>query len=157
VPGLHVLNGNLPNALVVASATAAVSFTIAKTKVSAPFRTWVKKHSAWLGALVSCPYCTSHWIMAAAVIVFNEDVRLLSGHGFFDYMATWAAMVAANAIVFGQIGNAVQPPASAVPMEQVPPRSSLRTPPPPPVYERYVHPKDKPPVPVRAPKVEVEK
>lgn len=113
-----MLKQNLPTALVIAFAVAAMSFTIAKTKVSAPFRAWVKSHSVWAGGLVSCPYCTSHWLTLAAMVTFREDIRLIWGHGFFDYMGTWAAIIAVSAIVVGLINNAVQPPLAALAPQQ---------------------------------------
>lgn len=109
-----MLKENLPTALVIAFAVAAMSFTIAKTKVSAPFRAFVKSKSEWLGGLVSCPYCTSHWLTLAAVLTFRGDIRLIWGHGFFDYMGTWAAIIGLSAIIVGQINNAIQPPLAAL-------------------------------------------
>jgi hypothetical protein len=100
---------NYVSALVVAFAVSAVSYTIAKTKVAAGLRNLVKRHSTWAGTGISCPYCVSHWIAAAAVITFNRDVLLIQGHGIFGYLATWGAIVAVSAMSFGQIGKAVQP------------------------------------------------
>lgn len=114
-----MLRENLPTALVIALAVAAMSYTIAKTKVSAPFRAWVKSKSEWAGGLVSCPYCTSHWLTLGAMLTFREDIRLVWGHGFFDYMGTWAAIIAVSAMVVGQINNALQPPASMIQPEPV--------------------------------------
>lgn len=117
-----MLRENLPTALVIAFAVAAMSYTIAKTKVSAPFRAWVKSKSEWAGGLVSCPYCTSHWLTLAAMLTFRSDIRLIWGHGFFDYMGTWAAIIAVSAIIVGQINNAIQPPLSALQPEPKGPR-----------------------------------
>jgi hypothetical protein len=52
---------------VLALAATAVSLTITRATIFAAFRAWVVSRSAWLGKLVSCPYCTSHWVAFALV------------------------------------------------------------------------------------------
>ena len=44
-----------------------LSYTIAKERIFAPLRERCGGRESWLGYLVSCPYCVSHWI--AFVIV----------------------------------------------------------------------------------------
>lgn len=97
------------NAVIVALAVAAVSFTIAKTKVTAGLRTFVLRRSAYLGAGISCPYCVSHWITLAAVITFKNDVMLLPGHGIFSWMVSWGAIVGASAGWVGVIRISITP------------------------------------------------
>jgi len=93
-------------ALVLAFAIAAVSLTITKTKVSKPFRLWVKSRNAWAGELFSCPYCLSHWITWVAVAVYRP--RLLhSGVAILDYFVSAMAIVAAVAMLVGAIALAM--------------------------------------------------
>ena len=44
-----------------------LSYTIAKERLFAPLRDRCGGRETWLGYLVSCPYCVSHWV--AFVIV----------------------------------------------------------------------------------------
>ena len=39
-----------------------LSHTIARERLFAPLRRALGGHDTWLGYLVSCPYCVSHWI-----------------------------------------------------------------------------------------------
>lgn len=99
--------------LVLAVAVAAASFTIARTKVTAPFRAAVLKRSKWFGALVSCPYCVSHWLAAGAVAIYRpRPVELWTP---VDVAVAWIFTVAVSAAVVGVIGQAIAPavPSSA--------------------------------------------
>jgi len=57
--------------LTCAFAVAAVAMTITRAVITAPLRKWVKSKSEWLGELVSCPYCASHWGSLIAVLIFK--------------------------------------------------------------------------------------
>jgi hypothetical protein len=39
-----------------------LSHTIARERLFAPVRRALGGHETWLGYLVSCPYCVSHWV-----------------------------------------------------------------------------------------------
>jgi hypothetical protein len=39
-----------------------LSHTIARERLFAPLRRALGGHDSWLGYLVSCPYCVSHWM-----------------------------------------------------------------------------------------------
>jgi len=54
-----------------ASATSAISITITKGGVFSKQRQWIKGRNSWLGKLVSCPYCLSHWVAAALVAIYQ--------------------------------------------------------------------------------------
>ncbi len=60
--------------IILAFATAAISMTISKAKVTAPIRDWALENIPWVGKMLSCPYCVSHW--AAAGLVLWEPVAL---------------------------------------------------------------------------------
>jgi hypothetical protein len=49
-------------------ATAAISMTISKAKVTTPFRDWIKTKSVWIGKMLNCPYCVSHWVALGMVL-----------------------------------------------------------------------------------------
>lgn len=92
---------------VVAMATASTSFTIARTKVFQSFRLAIlrrgqtSKFMAWLGGLVTCPYCLSHWFAAAGTLVFFP--RLTGGPVVFDFLASWMATVTISACFIGLV------------------------------------------------------
>lgn len=39
-----------------------LSHTVARERICAPLRAWLGGRDTWLGYLVSCPYCVSHWV-----------------------------------------------------------------------------------------------
>src|SRR5690606_30931653 len=38
-----------------------MSYTLAHERIFAPLREWLGGRRTWVGYLVSCPYCNSHW------------------------------------------------------------------------------------------------
>ncbi len=48
--------------LMVALLVMGLSHTIARERLFAPMRRALGGHDTWLGYLVSCPYCVSHWV-----------------------------------------------------------------------------------------------
>jgi hypothetical protein len=62
---------SLGQVTMIALATAAISLTTARGRIFAPFREWVASKSTWFGELVSCFYCTSHWLAIAFVAVYQ--------------------------------------------------------------------------------------
>jgi len=48
-----------------------ISITITKTRIFLPLRHWAHKQGWWLGTLLSCPYCLSHWVSGFFVILVN--------------------------------------------------------------------------------------
>jgi len=61
-----------------------LSHTIARERLFAPVRRALGGHDTWLGYLVSCPYCVSHWI--AFVLV------PLTGAYAVDVVPRWGAV-----------------------------------------------------------------
>ena len=68
-------------------ATSSISMTIAESKTCEKMRSFVAKKNEWLGNLVNCPYCLSHWVSLGLVLVFSP----LPGF--------WGVIVATFAIV----------------------------------------------------------
>lgn len=64
-----------------------IAFTITSTGIFERQRDWLKIVWPWGGALVSCPYCLSHWI--ACVVLWAVGVRgvLLLVLGTFTVVA----------------------------------------------------------------------
>ena len=57
--------------LFLALAVSACSMTISKAKVFKSLRETVEERSIWLGGLLKCPYCTSHWLSVGAVVIYR--------------------------------------------------------------------------------------
>lgn len=87
---------------VLALAVAVVSITATKAKVSKPLRDRIKSRNAWVGELVSCPYCFSHWLALGAVIIYRP-VLVSSGFLPLDLVVAAMAMVAASSLAIGLI------------------------------------------------------
>jgi len=54
-----------------ALACASVSMTVARSRLFRPLREWLVRRSAWLGKLVTCPYCFSHWVALTLVLALG--------------------------------------------------------------------------------------
>lgn len=72
--------------LLLAVATAAISFTICEMKGFAGFRTWVAARNKCLGELFSCAYCLGHWIAFGLVAIYRP--RLFDAWWPLDYCLT---------------------------------------------------------------------
>ena len=48
--------------------------TIARERIFAPLRRKLAGNDTWLGYLVSCPYCVSHWV-AFIVVPLTDPIR----------------------------------------------------------------------------------
>jgi len=79
------------------AAVAAVSVTITLSKIALPFRSWVKSKSPFVGDLVSCPYCFSHWGSLIAVLLFQPRF-VHSPWWLLDYLVSIFAMVTYAAV-----------------------------------------------------------
>lgn len=94
----------------------AAAFTIARTKISAPFRAWVTKRSTWFGSLVSCPYCLSHWLAFAAIAIYRP--RPVAKFLVIDWGVAWFLTVAVAALMAGVVSRSIAamvPPAAPPP------------------------------------------
>lgn len=80
--------------LLLSFAVAAASFTIAKGVIFQPLRTWLR--NTWIGKLVGCWYCTSHYVSALAVLLFRPDPF---SWGWPGLVAVWLAIVACSALI----------------------------------------------------------
>lgn len=107
---MHVLSGAITLAWL-ALAVASASYTISKTKIAVPFRNWARARNAWLGDLVSCPYCVSHYLAAIAVLLYRP--RVVNLLWVFDIGVAWLATITVSALIVGKIHLAIkglQPP-----------------------------------------------
>ena len=67
-----------PTVFAVALVVMGLSHTIARERIFAPLRDRLGGRDTWLGYLVSCPYCVSHWVAFVVVPLtgaYAIDVR----------------------------------------------------------------------------------
>lgn len=64
-----------------------LAHTIARERLFAPLRQRLGGHDTWLGYMVSCPYCLSHWI--AFVVVPLTGVYYVPVRAGLGAAATW--------------------------------------------------------------------
>lgn len=86
---------------VLSLATAAISVTISKARVFASARQWVAERNKWLGELLSCSYCTSHWVAIAFVAIYCPVI--IAQGNIVDLIVAVFTVVAMAAVVSGVI------------------------------------------------------
>jgi|GEM_PF-1657724 len=91
-------NVQLLSLVILAFATSAVSLTISKAGIFESVRHWVADHNEWLGELVSCPYCTSHWVSLLLVSIYRPVV-VQSGAWIIDLAVSVFTIVAMAAMI----------------------------------------------------------
>ena len=87
--------------VVLALATAAISTSISKGRVFASAREWIFECNEWLGELVSCSYCTSHWVALTFVAIYRP--MLIQQWFIVDFFVSVSSVVAISAVVSGVI------------------------------------------------------
>jgi hypothetical protein len=74
----------------VSSVTMGLSYTLAKERIFAPLRAKLGGSSTWLGYLVSCPYCASHYIAFVLVpLTGTYAVHVRPAWGFVSAVMEW--------------------------------------------------------------------
>lgn len=87
--------------VVLALATAAISTTISKGRIFASTREWIIERNEWLGKLVSCSYCISHWVALVFVAIYRPI--LIQQWFIVDFFVSVFSVVAISAIISGVI------------------------------------------------------
>lgn len=86
-------------------ASACLSLTITKGRPLAFLRVWVHGWNQFLGELISCPYCMSHWICGIACAIFMPCI-VVTGNPFCDWALATLAMVTVTSWCGGLIYRA---------------------------------------------------
>lgn len=73
-------------AILLSLVTASIAFTVSETAAFAGIRERLRVRDAWLGKLVSCGYCSGHWIAFGLVAVYRP--RLFTALWLLDYALT---------------------------------------------------------------------
>lgn len=79
--------------LILSLPVSAITLTITKSSLFECLREWALKRNKWLGKLVSCPYCTSHWVSFALVVLYQPRM-VRSGAWPIDLIISAFAIVA---------------------------------------------------------------
>jgi len=95
-------------AVALSLAAGAAAFTIARTKITEPMRAEVAKRNTWAGELVKCPYCTSHWLAGAAVLLMQPQLTDRKSR-LLNLGVSWLAVTAGAAVVSGRINQSIKP------------------------------------------------
>ena len=67
-----------------------LSHTIARERIFAPLRRRLGGNDTWLGYLVSCPYCVSHWVAFIVVpLTGTYPLEAVPRWGVVSSLLTW--------------------------------------------------------------------
>lgn len=66
-PAEAVIDRGIVHLLVISAVVMGIAHTVAKERIFAPLRARLGGKATWLGYLLSCPYCASHWVAFAVV------------------------------------------------------------------------------------------
>lgn len=87
--------------VVLALASVAIALATSRSWVFRPFRSWVRSKSAWFGELVSCWYCTCHWVAAAMTAWYRP--RIMDSWLPVDLIVGWFVIVSLSLFMGGLI------------------------------------------------------
>ena len=73
-----------------------ISYTIAKGSIFGPLREWFIMRSLWLGKLVTCPLCLSHWVAIGAMMIYHPC--MIGSGSFVDYVVTGFSLAGLSAL-----------------------------------------------------------
>ena len=76
--------------LIISLAVSSVSMTISKALVFKRFRDFLSGKNYWLGKLVSCPYCLSHWVSLFFVIIYRPKIITMDYQIIFSFIIEYA-------------------------------------------------------------------
>jgi len=78
-----------------------ISVTIAKTRIFLSLRHWAHNRTWWLGTLLSCPYCLSHWVsgfFVTLLYIYNPLISI-TGIVWIDAIITIFATVSLVSVI----------------------------------------------------------
>jgi hypothetical protein len=64
----------MKDVLYLSFAVASISFTVTESKLFRFFWEWVKGKNPFVGALVSCGYCLSHWLAFVCIAIYKPGL-----------------------------------------------------------------------------------
>lgn len=76
--------------LAVSAVVMGLSHTIARERIFAPLRQRLGGKDTWLGYLLSCPYCVSHWVAFIVVpLTDTYPLKVVPRWGAVSSLLTW--------------------------------------------------------------------
>jgi hypothetical protein len=93
------------NLIIISMCVSTISITLTKGRPFSFLRNWAFKRSEWLGSLLSCTYCMSHWaaiVIVILVYIYNPIV-FITNILFIDAIITIFAIVSISTIITGII------------------------------------------------------
>lgn len=74
----------------VSAVTMGISYTLSRERLFAPLRAWLGGKETWLGYLVSCPYCASHYVAFVLVpLTGTYAIHVRPAWGFVSTVLDW--------------------------------------------------------------------
>ena len=106
--------------IVLGIATGAISLFLTKSTLLNGFHEWIEKKSAFLGEMLNCPWCTSHWVAGFFTLIYRpllldwgwRPAWMYPANFLFipvDYAVTIFVMVAIAALTARAIYSALKP------------------------------------------------
>ncbi len=92
--------------IIISLAIASISYTISHSELFKPIRFFLCKNINWLGKLISCPYCLSHWI-SFGLMVYIYKMSIWSALGSLDVFIMTFAAITLSAIWIGMISRSI--------------------------------------------------
>jgi hypothetical protein len=77
-------------------AISAISYTISRTEIFKPIRKLICNRWNWLGKLISCPYCLSHWVSFVMIFYFYKTISVevfILTFAMITLSAIWTGMI----------------------------------------------------------------
>jgi hypothetical protein len=105
------MNDAMYHVILIGIATGAISLFISKSALLNSFHKWLEARSLFLENMLSCPWCTSHWVGAFFLLVYQP--RLIGSGNLLltpiDWLVTLMVVVTIAAITAGIIYGAYRP------------------------------------------------
>ena len=93
--------------LILGIATGAISLLLTKSEALNFMHEWLEKHIPFLGKMLNCPWCTSHWVALFFVIIYRP--RLFNVFAPVDYLVSIFVLVFIGSVVARTIYSAYKP------------------------------------------------
>lgn len=92
-----MITNNVFIALFLSFPIAVLAWTITRSSLFEMIRTKIQDYSIWLGKLITCPYCCSHWLALILVLIYK--IRIVSSSLLFlDYIMSICFIVGCSTL-----------------------------------------------------------
>lgn len=88
-------------------ATGAISLVLTKSPVFNFMHDWLERHIPFLGKILDCTWCTSHWVALFFVVIYRP--RLFNAFAPVDYLVSIMVLVAVASVIARMIYSAYKP------------------------------------------------